>query len=192
MITDILYGGFIPNVAGNGPAASARNTFVVNNAAADVPLDVTTNPEWLYVFGAPSNFNLVGTPYYTKVQSKDSVTLLSFGLMMPYHFVLSQIAEFYLGYYCPQEALPACKPILELQNGAGDLVIPFVNYEMSLGVYFSWPAHVAVPAAADYYYLCGLVNGGRVSQIGTPAILNGVSITPVPFMKIQHTLPLLH
>jgi hypothetical protein len=193
MIIDVMWGKMIANKGPNG-AGPTGNSFTVNNAVNEVVLSGGGLGTGAHIYGVP---NYDGSVSFAKIQAKDSITILSLGLMVPYSFVQSAMASLSFGYWATDGIGPALfNPIPEINIPTGDVPIPFYNYEMSIGTYVPWP----VPASGNpggnyaYYYLCSFfppIATAKVSMIGAPASLNGVVITPVPFVKIQHTLPLL-
>jgi len=182
MIIDVMTGIFIANIGGNGAADSVKNKFTVNNAVNEVPIINAAVTDWNFVFQV--------NPLFCRIQAQDAITVLSFGVMVPYHFVWSQLPVLSFYYWAKNGASIQSDKFPEINAPSGFLPAPFANYEMSLGGYCPWPVPSTGGPYADYELIASFL-GGRVSMIGVPAALNGVVITPVPFVKIQHTLPLL-
>jgi len=186
MIVDVLWGKFVANMGGNGAADDGSNKFAVNTAVNDVALDVSQG--WNYVFGVP----LAPASHYYKVQARDGLTVLSVGCMLPYHFTWSDMGCMSFGYWAKNGASIQYAAINQINTPSGQLPVPFTNYELSIGPYVPWPVDDSIGGPYPWYNLVANFRAGRVSMIGVPASLNTQTITPIPFVKVQHTLPFLH
>lgn len=167
------------NMSGGG-GVDERQSFTVNNAVADVALNVWGAPEARL---RPALF----TNYY--IQPKDNITILSMGITLPHSFVLSdRLAFITLGW---NDGGSGGVPL----GDSGAIQLPFGSYEMALNTYLPWftggvlkyylTMKIAAPALDAAAIQC------RVSMAGVPAILNGTTQPIIAWLKIAHTLPLI-
>lgn len=182
---EILRGDFIPVVSGQA-ALTAYQSFTVNTAVRNV----TTNnaaAAWSWVF---SN----GVGYY-KFSPRDNIRILSFWLVLPYHFVLANegagIAPLGGGAtlaWTRYGSVSGSAMIPEFGGVNSGIYAPEANTETALDVYVPWPG-----AAADAWTALRMSQTFQqvISMIGTPAALNGLVFYPTPFCKVLHTIDLL-
>lgn len=165
---------------------------VINTAAAvsDITLNALGN-EFVDASGGNSKF-----------YRGDSFKILSYGVVVPHligfgNFGTLATASYpYLGVFGQRhDNLSLCSLNVLPADG---IVIPFANYEMSLGVFENIQANTGLSALpATDFRLMGFFNkvGGSttigLSSAGLPAVLNGVTLYLDAFVKIVHNIPLI-
>lgn len=182
MITTMA-GKFQANLGGNPAALNAYNSFTVNNAVTQVAISQAVAP-WAFVFLSPWTLIL------SALQRADNFKILSVGLRLPYHFIS--------GVTSPEITIVGtdgiANPWALVATGSdvanGSFHLPDVNYEYSINQYFPWP-QTGVISGFDSMFLGAFINEFDVSMIGVDALLNTEVLYPEPFIKIEHTLPLL-
>lgn len=188
-IIELLTGKFIANEGGNGAADSLRNKITVNTGVDSVNIDSATNPEWRWVFSKNYGTN----PRY--ISARDQVRILSMGVMIPYGLDLSATVltlEFFKYTYF-QGGLKTSLDMPEFIDYGGlvsSFSFPFVNYEFACDIVspFEPQTNTPVDNPVQYCFTCKALSGS-FSMVGVNTSLNGDVITPVPFMKILHTIP---
>lgn len=173
-IIDIMRAQF-DNTAFTNPAAITNfGSWVANNAVNSVAID-TGLPSWVGVFFGPGARG--------KFQPNDNRIILSAWATLPYHFALANgplTTMFFYGVNIPNT-------IPEIGSGSSMIRFPVVNTEISLGVYVPY----RVIGGTTFQYLGAAVSEGNISQIGSPAALNGTRFYPEVYIKVLHNLPLL-
>jgi hypothetical protein len=161
-------------------AIDERQSFTANNAVNDLELDA-------FVPGQGILRSANGLP--NLISPKDNIQVLSIGISLPYHYVLSsRIAH--VSFHWEDGVGSGAFNI-----GTGNFIeIPFANYELSIGAYVPWPT----PRLNGYQIVMIIstdtVNAAyrmRISQIGGPAALNAAVLPVTSFIKIAHNLPLI-
>lgn len=161
-------------------AADERQTFTANNLVNDVELDP-------FVAGQGILRSANGIPHL--IAPKDNINVLSIGISLPYHYVLSTRIVYVSLHWEDGVGSGA------FNLGTGNFIeIPFANYELSIGAYVPWPT----PRINGYQIVMIIgtdtVNAAyrmRVSQIGGPAALNQAVLPVTSFVKIAHNISLI-
>lgn len=182
MITTMV-GKFQANLGGNPAALNTYNSFTVNTAVTQVAISQAAAP-WAFVFVSP--WHLV----ISALQRADNFKIVSLGLRLPYHFISGVIGpEITIvgtdGNVNPWEVVATGSGVAN-----GSFHLPDVNYEYSINQYFPWPQTGAI-SGFDAMFLGAFITEFDVSMIGVDALLNTEVLYPEPFIKIEHTLPLL-
>lgn len=162
---------------------SNQATFTVNTAVTDVPINAS-----------PIEYDLLGAPeigFYRFFQPDDSIRILSLGVILPYHFVLSTRPIYLQITYQASGGISGGV----FPNG-GYICTPFENYELACDVFFDYPV-----SGKQVKYTVHIVDGTgsitdpakimRVSMIGVPASLNGQTLPITVFIKVLHTLQMI-
>lgn len=171
-IIDIL----IPNAGGGG-------TFTVNVAASSVPLF------------APLIFNKMYTPSGKGLFARgDNLIILSAGYIMPESFVMANQT----GKPAAAIALVAHKNIAGTDilitsfGNSGSVYVPFVNYEISIGVFVDTENLLI----NEDFYLQSVFPGNslgaepEISMNNVPAAFDGLTFEVMPFIKVLHNTAL--
>ncbi len=164
---------------------TAVNSVVIADAAAAVPMKSSD-----------------GLFFYFR--SGDNIELLSYGYFIPERFIMYEPTSGGGGIVenpCPSIALYAFTdpppPGVGVQiplnqfGFLGTMKMPFPNYEMAMGVFVDAATEIGKKFRIEtcFPFNSGL-NPMRLSMVGVPAALNGVTIHLVPFIKIMHNFPL--
>jgi len=172
-IVDVLRGVFVAGNFAGPPAITNYGSWVGNNAVAEVQADIV---------GAPFAFTFQTLAGRYRFAPEDNVVILSAWLCLPYHYVLSRpgaTLQFMRG-----DALTVA-PIAQVSPPAGTINVPVANSEIALGPFVPW-----VGVAGSFMSIGAALLDAWVSQIGAPALLNGVRSYSVPCVKVLHNMPL--
>jgi hypothetical protein len=165
-----------PDIGGGG-------LFTVDNTVLSVPMF------------APLVFNkMYATTGNGLFQRGDNIIILSAGYIMPESFVMANqsgkpAAAISL---VAQKNISGANILVEPFGNAGQIAIPFANYEMSIGVFIDTERLLI----DDDFYMCSVFPGGsltvepEISMINVPASLNGITMEAFPFIKVLHNIPL--
>lgn len=186
---EILTGRFIANEGGNGAADSLQNKFTVNTGVDSVNIDTATAPNWYWVFSKAYS------PYPRYISARDQVRILSMGVMIPYGFDLASTVltlQFYKYTYMQGGAKVSVDvpEFIDYGGTVSSFTFPFVNYEFACDIISPFDPQMSSPATnpVQYCFTCKALSGS-FSMVGVNSALNGDVITPIPFMKILHTIP---
>ncbi len=113
----------------------------------------------------------------------DNFTILSMGYVLPRGYEAFQNAAGNMSAHATMIVKPATDPALPLEPGPAGVLIPFGNYELSLGI-----TQDVTLITAEAYELQFKLEGLKVSMLNVPVSENG-KVYKVPlFAKIAHTL----
>lgn len=189
---DILYGKFIANEAGNPAVVNNRNTVTVNTGVTKVAFDTATTPAWNFTF-CKDLYSASPARYF---RGRDQIRILSFGIMLPYGMEFGDtIFTFGIGrsnYTGAAFSTNSLLPEFSDNSGAnGYISVPFSNYEMALDVVSPFQAqNTGIPNYQMWYSIFGFVAAGNVSMVGMNSTLNATVQTPIPFIKVMHSIGL--
>lgn len=189
---NILYGKFLANEAGNPAVVNNRNKFTVNTGVNTVNFDTSTGPTWNFTFCKDGA--LGGNPFRF-FRGRDQIRVLSFGIILPHGLQLGDTPllfgigkSMYTGAAFSQNVL-----FTEFSDASANSVIevPFTNYEIALDVVSPYQnQNIGTPNFQMWYSIFGWVASGNISMVGVNSSLNGQVLTPVPFIKVMHSLHL--
>jgi hypothetical protein len=150
-----------------------RQNFTVDTTG---PLDVAINGPYAYPVGTLRPGNMLD--FY--IPLNEPIIVQSIGISMPYQFGMSN-QSFNVELYANGNAnvpLFATSIFVEM---------PFVNYEMAIGVFVPFPATMT-----QKYRILMFVDpaSAKVSMVNAPAALNAATLPITCFAKISHTRPL--
>jgi hypothetical protein len=136
-------------------------------------------------------------------RSGDNIELLSYGYFIPERFIMYEPVSggagienpsLTIALYAFTDPLPPGVGVqipLNQFGFLGNMKMPFQNYEMAMGIFVD-----AAQAIGEKFWIetnfpwNSGVNPKRLSMVGVPAALNGVTIHIVPFIKVMHNFPL--
>ncbi|MFA5235093.1 MAG: hypothetical protein WC390_11900 [Sulfurimonas sp.] len=125
----------------------------------------------------------------------DNFTILSCGIFIPERFTIYDYPPDALDYSAPIVSLSATLgggvvPVLTFGNN-GELKLPFMNYEFSIGVFTDVEKNGLVdPTFKLVTFFPLIANSLSISMVDVPAALNGIKFNVVPFFKVLHNFPL--
>lgn len=187
---DLLIGQFVANEGGNPAVINNRNRFTVNTGVNTVNIDTATAPVWNFTFLKP-----YGTlPRF--FSARDNIRVLSMGVMLPYGFEIGDTPiTMSINKLCTYNKIgaPASQPFnefLDYDGGDSTFSFPFANYEFATDIISEFFAQDPNPAISitSYAITCKILSG-NINMVGVNSSLNGQVITPIPFMKVLHTIP---
>jgi len=126
----------------------------------------------------------------------DNFIVLSVGYFLPHGFTMAGnatdpiMSEIYL---TARETVSLTVRALPQVGNNARILLPFENYEMSLGVFVDTEATGIVQSFILQTNFTQGTNVGpwpQVSMANVPAILNGLTLEATPFIKVLHNFPL--
>lgn len=163
-------------------------SFVVNTAVTNVNVTGIAGP------GAILRACNLANSKFTR---GDNFTILSAGIFIPERFTVWNYPD--AGgtkYSAPIIQLygtvgGGATPIFPFGNN-GELKIPFMNYEFSLGVHVDTEEAGLTDATFQLgTYFPVNVNTLQISMVDVPAAMNGLTFKIVPFFKVLHNFQLI-
>lgn len=161
--------------------------FTVNNAVNYVNLSA--------IGGLGSQLSACNGAFKKFVRG-DNFIILSVGYFIPEAFRIFEYLDAGLTKYSAPiislfaSAGGAVIPITQFGNN-GELKLPFPNYEMSIGVFIDTEkSGLTDPTFILSVYFPLVVNTVRISMVGVPVALNGLTFKVTPFIKVLHNFPI--
>jgi hypothetical protein len=178
----------MPQIDGGG----LYQSFTVNTAVANVQPNVL--PAHVGVYCPLVSPNITG--YFRCFQPQDSIQVISCGVFLPYNFSLGS-TPIYLRLGWADEFRTHTRWVEQFSN-TGMVILPAENAEHVQNVLLSWPtiltgkvglmAEVYNSAAPAFWPAYTEMN---ISMLNVPAALNGQTMYIYPWVKVQHTLPMV-
>lgn len=133
----------------------------------------------------------------------DNIELLSYGFFIPERFIMYEPVSGNAGVENPVLSMalyaftdpppPGVGVQIPLNQFGflGNVKIPFPNYETAIGIFVDTETAIGEKfwIEVNFPWNAGL-NIPRLSMVGVPAALNGVTIHIIPFIKVLHNFPL--
>lgn len=175
-ILDILHTEFVPGNFNDPGPITTWGSFVADNTVAELGTDVSVAAfHWTFQ-QATGNY---------KFQANDNIMILSAAFLPGYQYGLSRGAAPVLFGFGNDAGIGI---IGEIATPTGTVALPVAGAEIAIGVYVPYRRY---GGGADYMSLGMTLLETWISQIGGPAILNGVTIYPSMVLKVLHSLEMI-
>ena len=156
------------------PVKADCPTFLVNNAAVSGTVDCSDA-------GGAGTFNILKNVLVkSKLQPNDNITIISAGIILPMGFTFANQTG--------TNSLPGMNVIFQIGTlpSFTSVFIPMENYDIGINSYQDLSGETFISSTLSVQ-----INTIQINMIGVPAAYNTKTIYAIPYLRIEHNLPLI-